>query len=363
MRILPRHRIADRVGIGVVGCGTAFKRVYGPLIESLRCHGMVEVVAACDENEREHEFVHERFGDALWTTHFEDLVTSNRVDVVLILTPPQTHGVIARAALEAGKHVLVEKPMAVSLVEAEELVALAKRSTGYLVCAPFVILSPTYRRIWQATRQGEVGKILSARARSVSLEPLWSEWFYRRGAGALFDLGVYNITSLTGLLGPSRRVTAMAGVAVPSREIRGAVILVEAEDTAQVVIDFGESVYAAVTTGFGMKQDRSPAIELYGTLGTIQMLGQDWAPQGWEMWKRDAQPWFSYPESDPKWHYADGLNHLIQCVRAQRPPVVTPEHSFHVLEIMIRAQESSRDGEAKAVESTFEFPSLRDAES
>jgi predicted dehydrogenase len=111
------------------------------------------------------------------------------------------HGPITRAALEAGKHVLVEKPMAVSLEEARELVELAKRSPGYLVCAPYVILSPTFQTIGRRVRRGDVGKIFSARARYGWAGPSWSEWFYRPGGGCLFDLGVYCITSLTGLIG------------------------------------------------------------------------------------------------------------------------------------------------------------------
>jgi predicted dehydrogenase len=128
----------------------------------------------------------------------------------------QQHGEIARAALEAGKHVLVEKPMAMTLPEAAELVELARHSPGCLVCAPHVVLSPTYQAIWQRLQQGAIGKVLSARGFYGWSGPIWGQWFYRPGGGAMFDLGVYNVTTLTGLLGPAKRVMAMSGIAIPN---------------------------------------------------------------------------------------------------------------------------------------------------
>jgi predicted dehydrogenase len=107
----------------------------------------------------------------------------------------------------------------------------------------------------------------------------------------LFDLGVYNVTSLTGLLGPAKGVTAMSGVAVSERMAEGSLMKVEANDNAHVLIVFGECVFAVVTTGFTIQRYRGPAIELYGTTGTIQMLGDDWAPDGYELWQNDAGAW------------------------------------------------------------------------
>src|SRR5437667_280948 len=91
----------------------------------------------------------------------------------------------------------------------------------------------------RAAASGDIGKPCSARARYGWAGPSWSEWFYKPGGGCLFDLGVYCITSLTGLLGPAKRVQAMTGIAIPEREINGRKIQVQAEDNAQVLLDFG----------------------------------------------------------------------------------------------------------------------------
>ncbi len=95
----------------------------------------------------------------------------------------------------------------------------------------------------------------------------------------MFDLGVYNVVSLTGLLGPAQRVTGLVGTAIPERVVEGENMQVEADDNAHILIDFGESVFAVVTTGFTIQKYRTPAIEIYGSKGTIQMMGDDWVPR------------------------------------------------------------------------------------
>ena len=181
--------------------------------------------------------------------------------------------------------------MATSLEEAAELLELAETSPGLLVCAPHILLSPTFRAVHGAVREGRVGELLTARARYGWAGPWWSEWFYEPGGGSLFDLGVYNVTSLCALFGPARRVTAMVGVAIPEREVNGRRIRVEADDNAHVLLDFGDARFAVVTTGFTMQRYRSPAIEVYGSEGTIQLLGDDWAPEGWELWRNADGAW------------------------------------------------------------------------
>jgi predicted dehydrogenase len=170
------------------------------------------------------------------------------------------------------------------------------------------------------------------------------------------DLGVYCLTSLTGLLGPARRVTAMTGVAIPEREIRGRPVRVEAEDNAQILIDFGEATFAVVTTGFTIQQYRNPALEVYGTTGTVQMLGDDWNPQGYELWQNAAGCWQIHGETDPEWPWTDGLRHLVDCIQNGTRPQITPEHALHVLEIILKAQEAGRCGGTLNLESTFTPP-------
>ena len=342
------------VRIGIIGCGNVLS-AYRAAIDKLRARGLAEVTIA-GGRESQRDAVRAELGIHGFTTNETDVIGSADVDVVLILTSMPQHARLARASLEAGKHVLVEKPLATSLTEATALVELARRSPGYLVCAPFTILSPTFQTLSRRIRRGDIGQPYSARARYGWAGPSWSEWFYKPGGGCLFDLGVYCITSLTGLLGPAKRVMAMTGVAIPEREINGRNVPVEAEDNAQVLLDFGGSAYGVVTSGFTLQQYRNPAVEIYGSSGTIQMLGDDWDPDGYELWQNSAGAWQVFKETDPDWPWTDGLRHLVECVRRGERPLVTPEHALHVLEIMLKAQQSGREGRALPIDSTFAPP-------
>jgi predicted dehydrogenase len=342
------------IRLGIIGCGNVLT-AYGPAIEKLRARHLARATVACGRHGQQR-FANAQLGPVRFTTDPDDVFCSSDVDVVLILTSMTQHASLAGAALEAGKHVLLEKPMATSLDEAHALLDLAKRSRGHLLCAPFIILSPTFQKIAARIRRGDIGKPCLARARYGWSGPWWSEWFYKPGGGCLFDLGVYCITSLTALLGPAKRVTAFTGVAIPEREINGRMITVEADDNAQVLLDFGGVCFGVVTSGFTMQQYRTPAFEVYGTTGTIQMLGDDWDPDGYELWRNDAGCWQVFKETDPDWPWHDGVRHLVECVRTGARPLGTPEHALHVLEIMLKAQQSGREGRVFDIESTFDPP-------
>ncbi|MBL9128084.1 MAG: Gfo/Idh/MocA family oxidoreductase, partial [Verrucomicrobiales bacterium] len=293
-------------------------------------------------------------GPVPFVTDARAVLEADDVDGVVILTSMPQHAPLARAALEAGKHVLVEKPLATRLEDASALAELARWCGRHLVCAPFTTLSPTFRTLLRHVRAGAIGKVCSARARYGWAGPWWSEWFYRPGGGCLFDLGIYSVTTLTGLLGPARRVMAMTGIAIPEREIHGRTIRVEAEDNAQVLLDFGGGASAVVTTGFTLQQYRSPALELYGTTGVLQMLGDDWDPDGYELWRNDAGCWQIHKETHPDWPWTDGLRDWVEAILENRPPATRVDHALHVLEVLLAAQRSGREGRAVDIERTFE---------
>ena len=176
--------------------------------------------------------------------------------------------------------------MGTTLDEGAELVRIARDAPGHLVPAPHVVPLPTYYRIWQQIHSGDVvgccsrGRATAAGRRTVRAGST------RRAPARSLTSGVYNITALTGLIGPARRVTAMAGIAVKTRTDRGETYASEAVDNAHILIDFGDEAYAVVTTGSTMHKYKSPAIELYAEKAVIQMHGDDWAPRGYEIGAR-----------------------------------------------------------------------------
>src|SRR5580765_7658942 len=161
-RITGMTRQTLPVRIGIIGCGNVLS-AYRASLDKLRMRGLAETVMACGRAAQRAATCHE-LGMQRFTTEAQEVIASPEVDVVLILTSMIEHARLARAALEAGKHVLVEKPLATSLDEAKSLTELVARSPGHLVCAPFTILSPTFQTIARRIRRGDIGKPCSGRA-------------------------------------------------------------------------------------------------------------------------------------------------------------------------------------------------------
>ena len=157
--------MSDRpLRLGIVGCGNVLT-AYGPAIQQLRVNGLAEPALACGRESQRH-FAATQLRSVRFTTEPDDVLHSSEVDAVVILTSMPQHARLARAALEAGKHVFVEKPLATSLNDAKTLVELVERSPGILVCAPFTTLSPTFQIISSRLRRGDIGKPCSARRAS-----------------------------------------------------------------------------------------------------------------------------------------------------------------------------------------------------
>lgn len=339
--------------LGVLGLGSVFWGPYASEIQRLTLEGRVELVAGYDVDADKRKATATRFGIETDLAGPDEMFARDDIDAVLVLTSMNEHGNLALRGLRSGKHVLVEKPMATTLEEAAALVAAAAQSDRLLVCAPHIVLSPTYQEMHRRVLDGEIGPIYLGRARYGWSGPWWGRWFYQEGGGSLFDLGVYNLTSLCGFFGPVRRVTAMVGVAIPEREAEGEVVHVRSDDNAQVVLDFGDSRFASIACGFTIQKYRSPAIELYGAGGVLQMLGDDWAPEGFEEWSNDRGTWEVVPETDRNWPWTDGLRHLADCAERGVPTVTRPEHAYHALEVMLAAKQSAEEGRVVEVESTF----------
>ncbi len=346
--------MVNKVRVGVIGLGSVSEK-YVPHVRRLNIEGTpCEVVIACDvrpglaERAREWEI-------PAFTTDYHEVLGRADVDVVLILTGMQTHGPLTRDALNAGKHVLVEKPMSMDLAEAAELVALAKVSKGHLVCAPHVTLSRTYQDMWRHIHAGDIGLPLTARGFYGWAGPDWDPFFYEPGGGPMYDLGVYNVTTLTGLLGPCKRVMAMTGIAIPERIVNNQKMQVQTDDNFQLLMDFGNQCFAVVTTGFTIQQYDVPGIEVYGTEGTLNMLSDDWDPRGYKLWRNKDGFWQDHT-SRAKWNWTDGVRDIIQAVQEGRKPVNAPEHAYHVLEVMVKSMESGRTGQALPIVSTFTPP-------
>ncbi len=225
--------------------------------------------------------------------------------------------------------------------------------------------SPQFAFMSKAIRDGKLGKISSAHAHYGHLGPTWSAFFYEKGGGSLPDLGVYNLASLTGLLGPAKSVMAMTSIVTPTRKVDNkGTINVEAEDNAMVLMDHGNGVLSHVQCGFNYFDpyghegtgQQNHTITIWGTKGNMGLVGYDWAPFGVDLATADQeQPQRFVP--DPKdYVWQQGASVISQALAEQTEPLIAAEHALHVLEVIEATRASAAAGKKVELVSTFKWP-------
>ena len=196
---------ARRIRVGVIGCGSVSTQYLPHLARS----PFVELVSACDiipervRNQAERHRIPNSY------PNIDRMLAGAAFDLFVNLTDMQEHERLNRQAIQAGKHVWSEKPLANSYAAGQQLLALAAERQVRVWGAPTVVNSPQFGFMARTIASRSLGKIAAARADYGHTGPDWSAFFYEEGGGSLPDLGVYSLTTLTGLLGPARAVTAM----------------------------------------------------------------------------------------------------------------------------------------------------------
>jgi predicted dehydrogenase len=275
-------------------------------------------------------------------------------DVVVVITPPGSHAELARLALERGRHIVVEKPLALDRAEAEVLAELAAESGLLALAAPFVQLAPTLRVLYTlVVGDRAIGDVHSARGLYGNAGSTWSAWYHEAGVGALPEVGIYNLKSLTALLGPVAQVFAAEATAIPAREIGELTIGDPDPDVVHVVLRHESGAISSVVASQAIQRYRRTALELYGTEGTANLLGDDWDPRGLEVWRNATGAWEEREAIDATWLWADGLREAVVSLREERPPLADLAHDLHLLDVIEAARRSVSDGAWARVDSRF----------
>lgn len=350
-----------KVKVGVVGCGDIANRNYLPGIVALK--EKAELVAVCDIIPERAQRAKERFGAQEAYTDFDKMLARADIEGVVNLTHMPMHGPLSIAALEAGKHIYVEKPMAVTLADADRELELARKKGLKLCCAPPTFLNSMNQKVKEIIDSGAIGKVCFVRAHGSHGGPARWEgytsdptWFYQKTAGPVLDLAVYSIDTLTRVLGLVKRVVAFSGLAVPELTIlaqgaRGKKLRPEVDDTTLMLLDFGGIPIASVDGTYNLLASQGPWIEFYGDKGTLnvphfgqelQLFQADSETSGWQTIKVETT------DLD-RMGLAVGINHWLDCILQDREPLLSGEHARHVLEVMLAAYESAETGRAVEV--------------
>jgi predicted dehydrogenase len=332
--------------------------------------GLARVAALCGRSMERIQPIGQQYHVPLVTTEYEALLADEAVEAVLILTPARLHFAQALAAVRAGKHVYVQKPMTETLQEARTLEREVARSGVRLVAAPGQSLNPLLPRLRDLIRAGGIGTPFWVHAPC----PTWGgrdvttdtnpAWYFREGAGPFRDRAVYALALLLGLFGPVRRVSAMSAVAAKRRSWGGRAFFVTEPDNVIAQLDFGEGLLGTVTAHWCAPGPRAEPHQLgiYGLEGSAestQSLGA-W-PVAFDIRMSDGEtrrlalepaeaPDLAGPHAERAPEIWADLLHLFDCVRNATEPTPGAAVGRQVVEILTAVERAAESGETQVIE-------------
>ena len=365
--------MAEPVVIGIIGCGN----ISDAYLTGAGRSKLVRVKTVADLRAEAAAAQAKKYG--VQAAPIDTLLADPDIEIIINLTVPLAHAEVSRKIIEAGKHAYSEKPLATDYAAGHALLQAAAAKGVRVGCAPDTFLGGAHQACRRAIDAGRIGRVVGGAATVMNhgMEH-WHpnpEFFFKRGAGPVLDLGVYYVTQLVNLLGPVARATAQISSATPTRTVtsepmRGQVIKVEVPTTVNGVLQFISGANVSISASWDVwKHGRRPC-ELYGTEGTLlppdpnffggapMLSAQDGE---WQELDTSAHP-FQTPNRTTRSgaHVADyriiGVLDMATAIRAARPHRASGEFALHVLEVMEALERSSLEGRHIAITSRCERP-------
>ena len=351
--------------VGIVGAGN----ISATYVATLHMFDFVRVKSVYDLYPDAAQKLATQFGIA--SVSLDAMLADPEIGLIINLTTPTAHAAISKRALLAGKHVYSEKPLGVSMAEAEELMAIARANDLRLGCAPDTFLGGGHQLTRRLLDEGAIGSTVSATA--MLLLPGHEHWhpnpafFYGRGGGPMLDVGPYYVTNLIALLGPVKEVIGMAKVTRIERTVKtqprfGETIKVLTPTHLTGVMEFHSGATVTIATSFDVIAHKHNQIELYGSGGSMvtpdpnNFSGKVEVYEG-DAWREVAVD-HPYTEGVPGHLGLRGLGaaEMVDSLRAGRSHRVSSELAFHALEVMTAFERSSQSRHAEAIHSSCGRP-------
>jgi predicted dehydrogenase len=365
------------LNLGVVGAGTLSKRVLVHL-SMADVAQRARVVHICDPVSERATALARTHGVPRTSATLDELLADPDVHAVTIASPIGLHYEHVRAALAAGKHVHVNKTLAVTTAEATELIAAAGEAGLALVSSPGEVLRPHVQRTRQLIADGAIGTATWAvcgaalgtyhenepERQASGAEAIDPSWYFRLpGGGPLYDMTVYALHGLTAVLGSVRRVTALSGIRISERSFGGRTVPTEADDNTIMLLDFGDALFAvAYGTSAGILTEDSgwdPDARYYGTRGELVEGRLNGEPMyddvvvslvgGEKALLPHVGP--DHAELLESHVFAD-IMQMVDLALDGTPTLVTAEHARHVIEIIEAAYRAASTGAAQELTTT-----------
>lgn len=349
-------------GIGIVGTGV----ISGTYLDHLGKLPGVDVVAVADLDVSRAQAIAEK-NPGIRALSPDELYAADDVEIVLNLTIPAAHAPVHQAALEAGKHVYGEKPLAVDRAEAEPLLKYAGANNLRVGCAPDTVLGTGTQTARAVIDRGDIGVPHAATASFVTPgHELWHpapEFYYQPGGGPVLDMGPYYVTSLVTLLGPVRRVTARAGQSKAERKIHtgpraGETFPVQVPTHVTGVLEHESGALTTVLMSFDIWAARLPRIEVHGTEGSLSVPDPNGFDGTVEIATAAQRDWTEVPVAGG---YAGagrgvGVADMARALRNGEPHRADGALAYHVLDVLETFVDSAVQGQPLDIASTVARP-------
>ena len=347
---------AGPVGVGVVGAG----KISDQYLANMARYPDLDVRFVADLLPHLARAQAERHGVADAGTT-EQALARDDVELIINLTVPAAHAVVASAALSAGKHVFNEKPIAPDLASAEALIAQANAAGLRLGCAPDTFLGPGLQTVRRMLEAGAIGAPLTASVVTQSGGPhRWHpnpDFLYQPGAGPLFDVGPYYLTALAQAFGPIARVAARGATAAPTRIIgagprAGEQIPVAVPTHVVALYEFESGALAQATFSFDTPLERMGVLEITGADATLVATDPN-SFAGEIRINRGGEAWESIPATGIDHGRGIGAVDMARAIRSKAAHSTDARLGLHVLDAMVATEISINTAAFVRVASRF----------
>jgi predicted dehydrogenase len=343
--------------VASIGCGDVAHRYAATLASS----DTVELVGATDVDHARAADLAATFGGIAYRS-LDELLADDRVDCVLNLTTVDAHAEVTARALESGKHVHSEKPLALSYDDANRLVDTAHRSALRLSCSPITYMGEAQQTAWRCIREGLLGqvRVIYAEVNHGRIETWHPRPMPFYTVGPLFDVAVYPLTLLTAFFGPVRRLTAYGQFLLPERvTLEGRKFRIQTPDFWAAVVELEHGPVARLTTSFYVgDHSKQKGIEFHGDDGSLFL--ESWFDFGaaveLEEYGGEYRRVPLVREGPNGCDYGRAVVELGEAIASDRPHRSSAEHAAHIVEVICAMQASAEREEPIEVTSSFPQP-------
>ena len=348
-----------KYSVGIIGCGN-ISDIYIKNLSKLFPN--INLIACSDIDMSKAKEKEKTYN--IKTLSVEDLIKSTDIEIIVNLTTPDAHKEVCESVLLAGKHVYVEKPLALNKEDGKYLLSLAKSKNLILGCAPDTFLGGSIQTCIKLIHDGWIGEVIGCNAfMLIHGHESWHpdpEFYYKKGGGPMFDMGPYYLTAIVKMIGPISKVTSMTKKSFEKRKITstkkyGQTIDVEIPTHLISLLEFEQGAIGQITTSFDVWGTQLPFIEVYGTKGSLSVPDPNQFSGKIKLCtKNDSE----FKEIPTLYNFTDnsrglGVFNMVSAINGEGKHETSGHLAYHILEIIESIHISAEQKKIIEIESRF----------